>query len=65
MKTSVVIDEKKLSLAKKLGNIHTTREVIDKALEAYIAQVRRQSMVNLLGSGFFDQSLSLKQMRKS
>ena len=64
MKTSVVIDEKKLILAKKLGGIHTTREIIDKALESFIAQARRQSMVNLLGTGFFDTSLSVKQMRK-
>ena len=34
MKTSVVLDKRKVTLAKKLGQIHTLRELLDKALDA-------------------------------
>ena len=64
MKTSVVLDEKKLSLAKKLGNIQTTREILDKALEEFIHNARRKSMLGLLGKNFFDTKLAVKLMRK-
>jgi phytoene synthase len=41
MKTSVEINEEKLRLAKRLSHTSTKREIIDKALDAYIARVRR------------------------
>jgi hypothetical protein len=54
MKTSIEIDENKLKLAKKLSpQLSTLRELVDHALDSYIAQARRNSMVEMLGSGFF------------
>jgi hypothetical protein len=63
VKTSVEINEEKVKLAKKLGNDHTLRELIDKALDAYIAQARRQGMADMLGTGFF--TGDLKTMRQT
>lgn len=57
MKTSVEIDEKKLKLAKKFGNASTLRDLIDQALDAYIARARRLSMADVLGTDFFGASL--------
>ncbi len=54
MKTSVELDDRKVALAKKLGESSTLRELLDKSLDAYIAQVRRHSMADLLGTDFFD-----------
>ena len=57
MKTSVELDDKKVALARKLAPVSTLRELIDLALESYISQARRNSMLDLLGSGFFDGNL--------
>lgn len=62
MKTSIEIDEKKVKLAKKITRVDTLRELIDLALDAYIAQARRQSMTELLGTDFFNGDL--EKMRK-
>jgi hypothetical protein len=56
------LDDDKVALAKKLGETSTLRELLDKALDAYISQSRRESMANLLGTDFF--SGDLKKMRK-
>ena len=53
MKTSVELDEKKVELAKKLSPASTLRELLDKALDAYISQSRRNAMAELLGTDFF------------
>ncbi len=57
MKTSVEIDSKKLLLAKKLCDTTTLKETIDKALDALISQQRRLSMLDLIGTPFFADSL--------
>ncbi len=62
MKTSVELDDEKVALAKKLAHSSTLRELLDKALDAFISQARRQSMADILGSNFFEGNLS--KMRK-
>lgn len=62
MKTPVELDDDKVALAKKLGETTTLRELLDKALDAYIAQSRRETMANLLGTDFF--SGDLNKMRE-
>jgi len=57
MKTSVELDKSKVETAKKLSNSSTLRELLDKALEALIAQSRRQAMDDLLGTDFFEGDL--------
>jgi len=62
MKTSVEIDERKVKLAKKLTDVSTLKELIDRALEEYIAGARRRSIAAMLGTEFFEGSLD--KMRK-
>lgn len=58
MKTSVELDDEKLALARKLGDAATLKELLDLALDAYIAQSRRMSMADMLGTDFFSGDLS-------
>lgn len=58
IKTSVELESEKIALAKKLGGIGTLRELLDKALDSYISDARRHSMVELLGTQFFEGSLT-------
>lgn len=62
MKTSVELETEKVDLAKRLGKATTLKELLDHALDAYIAQARRHSMAELLGTGFFEGSH--KEMRR-
>ena len=62
MKTSVELEVEKIDLAKRLGNVSTLKELLDRALDAYISQARRHSMADLLGTGFFEGDL--KTMRR-
>ncbi len=57
MKTSVELDMSKVETAKKLSKSRTLRELLDNALDALIAQSRRQAMDDLLGTDFFEGDL--------
>jgi hypothetical protein len=57
MKTSVELDDKKVKLAKKLSESQTLKETLDKALDSLISQQRRYSMLDLLGTSFYDGNL--------
>jgi len=57
MKTSVELDKSKVEIAKKVSNSSTLRELLDLALDALIAQSRRQAMDDLLGTDFFEGDL--------
>lgn len=61
MKTSVELDEKKVRLAKKLSESETLKELLDRALDAYIARCRRRAFADILGTSFFEGNL--KKMR--
>jgi hypothetical protein len=58
MKTSVELDMSKVETAKKLSKSGTLRELLDNALDALIAQSRRQAMDDLLGTDFFEGDLN-------
>jgi hypothetical protein len=62
MKTSVELNDKKIELARKLAHSTTLRDLLDQALDAFIAQARRHNMAELLGTNFFEGNLS--KMRK-
>lgn len=64
MKTSVEIDESKVKLAKRLGEVETLRELIDLALDSFIAQQRRRSMASILGKGMISGDLDAMRERK-
>jgi hypothetical protein len=58
MKTSVELDKSKVEIAKKLSKSSTLRDLLDQALDALIAQSRRHSMDDLLGTDFFEGDLN-------
>ncbi len=59
MKTSVEIDSKKVELAKSLSHHHSTlKELIDLALDAFIARQKRLAVLGMLGKSFFEGDLS-------
>ena len=58
MKTSVELDKAKVEIAKKLSNSKTLRELLDKAIDALIAQSQRNAMDDLLGTDFFEGDLN-------
>ncbi len=62
-KTSVELETEKVDLAKRLGQVSTLRELLDLALDAYIAQARRHSMAKLLGTGFYEGSNRVRRNR--
>jgi hypothetical protein len=63
MKTSVELDKSKVEQAKKLSKQCTLRGLLDKALDALIAQSRRQTMESLLGSEFFESDFRKNKRR--
>src|SRR3989344_2502720 len=54
MKTSVELNEEKVKLAKKLSHTSTLKELLEKALDAYISNARRRSIAEMLGTQFFE-----------
>jgi len=64
MKTSVELDEEKVTLAKKLSHSSTLRELLDRALDAFISQARRQTMSGMLGTDFFNGNLPTMRERR-
>ena len=63
-KTSVELDPRKLAVAKKLVPEKTLRALLDRALDALIAEARRSQMSEMLGTGFFEGDLDLMRGRK-
>lgn len=64
MKTSVELNDSKLELARSLGSAKTIRDILDHALDAYIAQSRRKDLATLLGTDFFEGDLDNLRERK-
>lgn len=64
MKTSLRIDEVKLKLAKKLSGTETIQETVDQALEVYIEKLRRSAMEGLLGTSFYDESITSHRKKR-
>lgn len=63
MKTSVELDDDKVALAKKLSHASTLKDLLDRALDAFIAKSRKQAMADMLGSDFFAGDLSSMRER--
>ena len=49
MRTNIVLNEKLVNEAMRLSNAHTKKEVVDLALQSYVAQLKRRSMKQLFG----------------
>lgn len=64
MKTSVELDEKKVNLAKRLTHVSTLKELIDVALDAYIARARKHALAEMLGTNFFGGDLTKMRSKR-
>ena len=64
MKTSVELNNEKVAAAKKIGHVSTLKELLDQALDAYIAQARRRAMAEMLGTDFFEGDLKSMRQRR-
>ena len=60
-KTSLEVDTAKIAAAKQYG-FTTLKDLVDKALDAYLKEQRRNSLGHMLGTDFF--SGDYKAMRK-
>ena len=54
MKTSLEIDSDKIDILKKLSKSSTLREMVDRALDSYIKELRRQDMLLFVGSDKYE-----------
>lgn len=50
MKTNIVLNEQLVNEAMKLSNSSTKKEVVDKALQNFVAYLKRKDMKNLFGN---------------
>ena len=62
--TSVELDDEQVKLARRLGGTGTLKQLLREALDAYIAQARRASMAEMLGSNFFAGKLDTMRGRR-
>ena len=49
MRTNIVLNEQLIEEAMRLSNSHTKKEVVDLALQNFVAYLKRQNMKNLFG----------------
>lgn len=62
MRTNIVLNEKLVEEAMKLSNAHTKKEVVDMALQSFVAQLKRKNVKALFGKVQWDGDL--KKMRE-
>ncbi len=64
MRTNVVLDEKLVKEALKLGNAKTKKEVIHMALEEFVENRKRLNLLDLSGKIRFAEGYDYKRMRE-
>lgn len=63
MRTNIVLNEELVEEAMKLSHAHTKKEVVDRALQSYVASLKRKSMKSLFGKVQWEGDL--KKMREA
>ena len=63
MATNLAIDQKLLNEALDIGGYSTKKETVTIALEEFIANRRKQSLINLLGTIDYDKDYDYKEGR--
>ncbi len=63
MTTNLVLDEKLISQAQKVGNHKTKKDAVTTALQEYIARKRQLEIVELFGKINFDNNYDYKKAR--
>src|SRR4051812_49707946 len=64
MASNFHLDDKKVDLARKVGNHRTKREAVDSALDAYIRLKRRERLIEMMGTIDFDPDYDYKKERQ-
>jgi Arc/MetJ family transcription regulator len=62
MRTNIVLNEQLIEEAMRLSNASTKKEVVDLALQNFVAYLKRQEMKNLFGKIQWEGNL--KRMRE-
>lgn len=57
MRTNIEINDRLMKTALRLSKIKTKKEVVDKALENFIKELRRKDMLNFRGKVKWDGNL--------
>ena len=63
MSTNLAIDQKLLNEALNIGGYNTKKETVTVALEEFIANRRKQSLIDLLGTIDYDDDYNYKEGR--
>jgi Arc/MetJ family transcription regulator len=63
MRTNIVLDEALVKEALKLSHIKTKRELVDVALQEFVAHRKRMNLRDLKGSGGLRDDYDYKSMR--
>jgi Arc/MetJ family transcription regulator len=61
MRTNIVLDKNLVNEALELSDAKSMREVVDRALQEYVARRRQKDLLKLRGAGWDG---NLKEMRK-
>ena len=62
MRTNIVLNEELVEEAMRLSNAHTKKEVVDMALQNFVAYLKRRNIKTLFGKVKWDGDL--KKMRE-
>ena len=65
MATNLNLDDRLIRAAVRLGRHRSKREAVNKALEAYVAQLQRLESLKALGSFDFDPDYDYKRARSA
>jgi len=65
MATNLNLDDRLIKAAVRLGRHRSKREAVNKALEAYVAQLQRVEALKALGSFDFDSDYDYKSARSA
>ena len=63
MRTNIVLDDKLLKTAMKLGKTKTKRELIHLALEEYVKNKQKKNLLDIKGRIQFSDQYDYKSMR--
>ncbi len=63
MRTNIVLNEQLVEEAMRLSDSHTKKEVVDRALQNFVAYLKRQNMKKMFGKVKWEGDL--KKMREA
>jgi Arc/MetJ family transcription regulator len=65
MRTNIVINDVLMEEAFKYTNLKTKKEVVNVALEAFVENAKRLSLLDLKGKVMFDETYDYKKLREA